>query len=377
MTSKNRHFNLLLIGDLETGINFITLAIAQAASKYGEVLSGNYLDKKTLSSRKELFHIRYYTNQFECEHINCPLYPENIAKGVMQSDAVVMIIDLNKGLTHRHSSILKYAHESGIEQVVILQLVNLASVNEIDKELQELAVLETQETLENIGFTPENVYFINGCIEKDSLDIAANILSIVDMHFRPREYRQDHVEMHIEKVYHVTDKGLRNATVAYGYLKSGIILQGMSLSILGVADQTPIVRIRSMEIFGQEVSRCEAGRSVSVLLEKASKDVLQPGQILTTGEKNNKVIKDFDISILMPILKNIDLQIQLSSTPQIYVFYNMHKINAHFGDIQVETDGKSIKAKILLEEPIVLTDILSVIISTSEILLVGKIKTDS
>ena len=40
------HFNLVILGRLDSGINELTAAMARVCTIHGEVISGDYLDKK-------------------------------------------------------------------------------------------------------------------------------------------------------------------------------------------------------------------------------------------------------------------------------------------------------------------------------------------
>lgn len=353
--SRSKHLNIALIGKLELGSNILTSEIARLASKYGEVITGDYLDKKSLPGRKELFHIMYNTSIYECEHINAPFLADNIAKIAHQTDAIVLVVDLVKGITTDDLTVLRYLHDSNVNQIIIALIYNPEIQAMIDSELSELAILDAQENLSEIGF--DKICIVTGEMPVESEKIAEKLLSAIDQNLGSRVYDLSKKPiLFIEKNYSVSDKGLKNAAVAYGFLSQGILLSGMDLKVFGGSEQSPNVRIRSLQIFGNEVGRCEPGRSVAVLLERAPKNFIESGQILGALDDDRlHAEKEFNAEIEIPSnLLNNDPLTYFTSRQQFEIWLNMGKYIGRWGYLAMKPDGKAIIAKIRLDKPVVM-----------------------
>ena len=372
--SRNTHLNVTVTGNLKEGVNHLTLAMVQVASQYGKVISGDYLEKKSLPGRKELFHIQYYTTRFECEHIYAPFFPDNIAKALPQSDAVIMMVNSDEGISLHQQAVLHLASEYGIDQLILFLNVHQDSMADFDAELLELAELEAQETLEN--FAINNVHILSGCLIQDATKVANSLIEIIDTHFQPRAYDiHTTSQMYIEKVYRVSDKGLRNAAVAYGFLRSGTLLSGMNLYVRGLTTDEPLVRVRSLEVFGEEAQRCEAGKSVAVLLERAPKNFPKPGQMLVGNQIEGEVAKQLALSLWVATESSDDPLMILGACQQLDMSYNMGKVTARLVDAQRELKENRILVTVMLEKSVAFLGKPAVLISTGEnILGVGIIK---
>jgi translation elongation factor EF-Tu-like GTPase len=369
--STSKHINIAVVGKLELGGNILSSEMAHIASKFGDVISGDYLDKKNLPGRKELFHIVYSTSNYECEHINAPFIVDNIVKMVYQADAIILLIDLVKGITNEELIVLKYLHGNSIVQIIVVLVYNAANQLTVDLELIELAVLDAKENLREIGF--EKIYSLTGMMPAESERIAADLIEIIDRDLSARAYNpSEKVQMFIEKVYYVTDKGIKNAAVAYGYLHSGIILPGMELKICGLSDQSPEVRVRSVQIFGHEVNRCEPGRSVAILLERVPKNHIEPGQMLVPVSEKINLEKELFVTINIPNDLGEDPLVYFSSRQQFEVWFNMGKISGRWVEMTMKPDGKELIAKIKLEKPVVVDMNKNFLVSVGNQLCVGN-----
>ncbi len=372
--TKSKHINIAMIGKLRHGGNFLTLEMARHASKYGDIVSGDYLDKKDLPGRKELFHIRYNIANYECEHINAPFMIDNMAKVAYQADVIIFVADLVEGITKDELIILKYLHENNVNQVIVLLIYNSENKSEIDDELSELAILDAQENLNRIGF--EKIHIATGMMPDEEEKIAENLLSFIDQNLSPRTYDSSKKPLlFIEKSYYVSDKGLKNAVVAYGFLNSGTLLSGMDLKIFGLSEPSPNVRVRSLQIFGHEVGRCEAGRSVAVLLEKAPKNSIEPGKIL--GAIDNQFLANHEFSVKIEIPSGLvdDPLIYFGSRQQFEVWFNMGKSSARWIDMAMKPDSDELTAKIKLEKSFVVGLNNIFLLSVGSLVCVGRIET--
>lgn len=376
MAKDIAHLNLVVIGRLEDGVNSLTLGMAQAASQFGDVIAGDYLDSKSLPNRKELFHIQYHTARFECEHINTPLYAENLAKTIPQWDAAILVCDVNRCLDTQKRAVLQLMGGSGLNQIIVLLNGNSEFPDAIDPELVELAELEVQEGLEAIGLPHGNIHIVTGCLDKNADELALRIIDIIDLHFQPRSYDAFAApHMWIEKVYHVSDKGLKNAPVAFGFLHSGILLRGMQLNILGLTTNELSTRVRSMEIFGKEVERCEAGRSAAVLLERVSKDFPKAGQVLTTRTESLQLADELVLVITPAVDSGPDPLAVVGKYQQFEVYCNMAAATAHLIEISIEdSDPRSswLRVRVSLDRPMAIFGDDGVVLGTGvEILATG------
>lgn len=366
------HFNLTLLGKIEDGVNELTLAMSNAASRYGKVISGDYLDKKGLSGRKELFHILYHTSRYECEHICAPVYISNISKSICQADAVALIINLERGLGAIDYALLDYVNGSNIEQVIIVFSSHPRET--IDVEMHDIAKMEVIEVMKNLGFNQDNIHFLFDTNDDEFASLAEDIIKIIDSHLHPKNHQiNEDLVFCVEKIYYVSDKGLRNAPVAYGYLKSGIITRGMNLYILGLDELPQAIRVRSLEVFGQEIIRCEAGRSVAVLFEKVPKNSFHSGQSLL-GENSEKELKNvLQISIVKPTMFSLDYLSLFGANSQISILYNMNLVNANILDVNERSENE-IQLSIHLDRPIVILDPLVVLIGLDNNIISGRIR---
>lgn len=349
--SKSKHINIALISKLELGGNILTLEMAHLAGKNGEVISGDYLEKKSLPGRKELFHIQYNTSTYECEHINAPYMVDNLAKIAFQSDVLIFVADLFNGITKDEMTVLEYFSDSNVKQVIVVLTFNSENQSEIDNDLSELAVVDAQENLNMIGF--EKIHIMTGKIPNDVGEVAAKLLSLIDQDMIPRTYDTIGSPLFLtEKVYYVSDKGLKNAPVVYGFLVSGALLVGMELKVFGLLNQPINVRVRSLQLFGKEVGRCEAGRSVAVLLERVPKDLLEPGQILGGVDDQFCVEKEYMVKINVPSNLNEDPLIYFGARQKFEIWCNMGKVLGRWIDLKLGSNDNELIAKISLEKHI-------------------------
>ena len=376
MGSKNfPQINVSVIGKTEDGCNFLTHAISESVKKYGEVISGDYLEKKSLPKRKELFHIKYYTSKYECEHINAPFTPDNISIASLQSDVMVLVININEGINNQHQAVLRLLKENKKSQVILFFNIPKDSFIDFDSDLAELAEIEGEEILESLSLVQKGVHIILGCLEKEPDEIADRVIDIIDTHFSPNEYSLlEEPQFYIEKVYQVSSKGLKHAPVAFGFLAGGTIFQGMDLDIIGIPENIPNVRVRSIEIFGKNVQRCEAGRSAAILLEKTPKNFPKPGHILLTDSKGKKVARELSLILWMATEELIDPVALVSSYQQFSVFYNMGRIEARLIEAHKIPSEDKLLMRVLLEKPIMIFSSRNVLLGVGEdVLAVGTI----
>jgi len=233
----------------------------------------------------------------------------------------------------------------------VVLFLNSENQSEIDAELSELAVLDAQENLNRIGFA--KIQIVTGTMPDEIGKIAGNLLSLIDQNLTPRLYDAlGKPLLFTEKVYYVSDKGLKNAAVAYGFLSSGTLLPSMELKVYGLSTQSINVRIRSLQLFGSEVGRCEAGRSVAVLLERTPKDFLEPGQILAAVDDQFYIEKECLVKIKIPSDLDEDPLIYFGGRQKFEAWFNMGKVLGRWVDMNLGANSNELIAKISLEKPI-------------------------
>jgi len=378
MSKAFPHLNLALVGKLENGVNQLTASIAQVAAAHGDVVAGDYLEKKALAGRKELFHIRYRTKRFECEHINVPLSPDNISKAALQADAVVLLSDIDTGICGEQQAAVELMRLYEVDQFLVLLDVSSGLAGDYDPELIELAELEAREKLVDMGASPNGIHCLIVSVRQDPSAAAAKIVDLIDSKFQSRGFdTQSGAQMWIEKVYRVSDKGLRNAPVAFGFLRSGIILRGLELTMLGLTTTVSVGRVRSVEVFGEECDRCEAGRSLAVLIDGHSKDLPRPGQILLAAAEGWSLAHEATLALHVLAEPGVDPTTVLGRYQQFEVLCNMATVTAHlvgFGWDDRQTSHKELRASVSFEKPLPVRGHDGIVISSgNEILASGRI----
>jgi selenocysteine-specific elongation factor len=263
-------------------------------------------------------------------------FVRNMLAGAGGIDIVLFIVAADEGVmpqTLEHLNIVNILRVHG--GVIALTKIDLVEAAWVEMVRSDVRSLVAGTALENAPIVP--VSSTTGEGKEDvvrALDIAAAEISEVS--------RDDFVRMPIDRVFTVEGFG----TVVTGTLWSGRVKTGDNLEIV---PQGKKVRVRNVQVFGEDVPEVLAGQRVALALHPISREELARGDwLLTPGAASPSSMVDVRFDLLKDVSRSLKsrnrLRFHLGASEVIGRIY--------FLDREELRPGESCRAQLRLESPV-------------------------
>jgi hypothetical protein len=288
MGNVNRAYTAAIVGDPATSeLGPFVAALAESISSFGEVVSGDYLEKKNLSDKLRLFHIGCYHDDLLVDVIHCPLTFKNFAVAAAQASRLVWVIRPDQ-IVRNHRCAIELARAFDVPSAVLA--CNMWGIDEeylADEEMSALLEEEAQQLLAAAQITPDLTVTTclgsGGNAAQQTTELAELAQHLFDHERVPQVTETDDPTlMLVEQCYSVKGPGGKPARVAYGAVKGRSLVAGELLNIPGLDDGTKAFRVSEIQQFGENVREVCPGSSASLMFHGAPKDLPRAGQLLAS-----------------------------------------------------------------------------------------------
>jgi elongation factor Tu len=229
-----------------------------------------------------LSHIEYQTDRRHYAHVDMPGhadYVKNMISGAAQVDGAILVISADDGPMPQTREHVVLARQVGVRHLVVaINKADLAA----DTELLDLIELEVRDLLDRYGFdgsaTPVVPVSATGALAGDPLWVEAIValLSAVDDHIPdPQRTLEAPFLLSVENALTITGRG----TVVTGKVEQGVLAVGDPVEIVGLGPTVATV-CTSIETFGKQMPRAEAGDAAALLLRGISRDDAARGRVV-------------------------------------------------------------------------------------------------
>jgi elongation factor Tu len=280
------HCNIGTIGHVDHGKTTLTAAITRVLSRYTNTRFVGYDDidrdptERTRGITINAARIEYETEIRHYTHIDCPGhqdYIKNMILGANQMDGVILVVAVTEGPKEQTREHLIVAKEVGILHMVIFGN-KLDAV--LEKELIDIAELETRDMLERYGFDNDKISMIFGSARKALSELTLNeeseigsksirkLIEKIDLIPQPLRTKDEPFLMPVEESITITGRG----TVLTGKVFRGVIKVGDNVEILGIKNYT--TTCTGLEMYRKLLDTAEAGENVGVLVRSISRKAI-------------------------------------------------------------------------------------------------------
>ena len=235
-------------------------------------------------------------------------FVKNMLAGVGGIDLLMLVIAADESImpqTREHFDICRLLK-------VRRGLVALTKTDLVDSELVELVKLETEEYLAGSFLEGAPICPVSSKTGR-GVDRLREALQELAVDAEPRNSRH-HFRLPIDRVFVMKGFG----TVVTGTLVSGRLSIDSEVEVLPSAER---VRVRGIEVHGEEVSQAVAGQRTAVNLSNISADRLKRGMVLTAAGK-------FETS------RRIDVSLDLLASAK--PLKNAARVHFHSGTAELE-----------------------------------------
>jgi len=282
--------NVGTIGHVDHGKTTLTAAITKVLSERGEggakFMSYDMIDRAEEERARgitiNVCHVGYETKERRYAHTDCPGhadYIKNMISGASQMDGAILLVAADDGPMPQTREHLLLARQVGVKRVVVF--INKA--DKADDEMTELVQLESQELLEQFGFSGDSPVVIGSAKlalsgDTSSLGVPAieRLLEVMDKHIElPSRDTTAPLLMPIDKCVSITGRG----AVVIGTVKAGCVKKDQAVQLVGFGSMLP-TSVSGIQRFNQDIAEARAGDHVGVLVRKIKADLVEKGMLL-------------------------------------------------------------------------------------------------
>ena len=200
----------------------------------------------------------------------------NMVAGVVGMDMVLLVIAADEGImpqTREHMDILSYL---GVEKSIIV----LNKCDLVEDEWQDLVEEEIKEELSDTFLKDAPIVRVSAATGEGLQKLTQTISQMVDTEVKEKESNTI-PRLPVDRVFSIAGFG----TVVTGTLISGTICKEDELMIY--PGEMP-VKIRSIQVHGEDCERAYAGQRVAINLSNVKKNELRRGDVLAPPESMHK-----------------------------------------------------------------------------------------
>ncbi len=229
-------------------------------------------------------------------------FTRNMITGASQAEAAVLIVDAVEGVqeqTRRHAYILSLL---GLKQLIVI--INKMDLLGYEQGRFDEVVTQLNSLLAELGLTPSFIIPISAKLGDNLAHGSEHMVwykgptllkALDNFKVNPRPIEKP-LRLPIQDVYKVDDK-----RILVGRLEAGRLTQGQTVTFLPSDSAT---RIRSIEVFQEELNKAEAGQSIGVTLTEPL--FLERGAVVCDPEEPPEVTDTFAARVFWLAKQGID-----------------------------------------------------------------------
>jgi len=302
------HCNVGTIGHIDHGKTTLTAAITAVLAKQqrAQFVPFDKIDQAPQERQRGITintaHVGYRTDTRSYAHTDCPGHADfvkNMICGTSQMDAAILVVAATDGMMPQTRQHVALARQIGVQQCVVF--VNKCDL--VEPDFLELVDMEIKELLEEHGYSSDDTPVVFGSAlqalqgNTDSEYGEASIerlMAALDSHVTaPDRDTKAPFYLPIDGCFTVPGRG----SVVTGTLKRGLMKKGQDCEIVG-EDKRIKTTITGMQVFHEDVTSCEAGHNVAVVVRGVKKKEVTRGMALVPA-KSTKIHNRFKASVYM------------------------------------------------------------------------------
>ena len=288
------HCNIGTIGHVDHGKTTLTAAItkclADVNSNKSAFIAYEDIDKtpeeRTRGITINASHVEYETQNRHYAHIDCPghqHYIKNMITGAAQMDGAILVVSGVEGPQEQTIEHVLLAKEIGIPSIVVFlnkvdAVQDLELLDFIEEELKEILVKYGFDEFTPIVRGSAKYALSESLVEATELgrNSVLKLLDFVDSFIpQPKRDVDSFFLMPVESVYSISGRG----TVVTGKVEQGVLSVSDELEVVGYVDNFKTT-CTGIEMFKKEMTCCEAGDNVGILLRGLKRNDIQRGQVI-------------------------------------------------------------------------------------------------
>jgi elongation factor Tu len=284
------HCNIGTIGHVDHGKTSLTAAITKVLAEQGmaEFRAYDQIDKAPEERARGITiaatHVEYETKNRHYAHVDCPGhqdYIKNMITGAAQMDGAILVVSAADGPMPQTKEHVLLARQVGVPAMVVF--LNKCDMVD-DESMIELVEEEVRELLTKNGFPGNTIRIVRGSAVKAlqgdagqyGVESIKKLMDAVDESIpTPERDTAKPFLMPVEDVFSISGRG----TVVTGRVERGVIAVGKEVEIVGFKD-TVKTTVTGIEMFNKEMSECQPGDNVGLLIRGIKKEDVERGQVV-------------------------------------------------------------------------------------------------